>query len=270
MMPEDEHQYNDSNRAFLQAFMAKGALTLKEAKPILARIFSAHGKCTLDLLNPTRANFLLFVEGTETVENDVTEEDLLSYIAAANDAISFFDLEIRSMLSQTDHTRIWALVNTTSDPMTQLATTHSADEISFLKRLLDAMFETYNTPRQEVMAITAMQAVRLHKNPSESQANNTQNGAMTQGSSGKGLTMADAERTLESFVEEGWFEKSHSGFFTLSPRALMELKHYLVTTYNGPSDEEDGEDEERIERIKNCYACRELITVVTPLLPSHE
>ncbi|KAI9786244.1 MAG: hypothetical protein M1839_007655 [Geoglossum umbratile] len=197
-------------------------------------------------------------KGTGTAESDVTESDLLSYVAAANAAISFFDLEIRSMLSQVDRTRVWALVNTTSDPMTQLATTHSADEISYLKRLLNAMFETYNTPRQEVMAITGMQAVRLHKNPSESQANNTQNGSMTQGNAGKGLSMADAERTLDGFVEEGWFEKSRNGFFTLSPRALMELKHYLITTYNGPSDEEDGEDE---EKIKNCHACKELITM---------
>jgi hypothetical protein len=161
------------------------------------------------------------------------------------------------MLSQVDRTRIWALVNTTSDPMTQLATTHSADEISFLKRLLDAMFETFNTPRREVMAITAMEAIRLHKNSSEPQANNTQ------GVAGKGLTMADAERTIKSFVEEGWFEKSPDGFFTLSPRALMELKQYLINTYNGAGDDED-DDEERVERIKNCYACKELITVVSP------
>ncbi|KAH0564928.1 hypothetical protein GP486_001683 [Trichoglossum hirsutum] len=243
-MSDDENQYaqyNDSNRAFLQAIMARGALTLKDARPILAAIFTAH-------------------EGTETAENDVTEADLLSYVAAANDAISSFDLEIRSMLSQVDRTRIWALVNTTSDPMTQLATTHSADEISYLKRLLDAMFEVRNTPRREVMAITEMDAVRLHKNPSESQVNNTQGGGATQGSAGKGLTMTDAERTIKGFVEEGWFEKSPNSFYTLSPRALMELKHYLINTYNGTGDDED-DDGERVERIKNCYACKELITV---------
>jgi hypothetical protein len=33
--------YNDSNRAFLQAIMARGTLTLKEGKMILAAIFSA-------------------------------------------------------------------------------------------------------------------------------------------------------------------------------------------------------------------------------------
>lgn len=33
-------QYGDANRAFLQAFMAQGSMTLKEAKPILAAIFT--------------------------------------------------------------------------------------------------------------------------------------------------------------------------------------------------------------------------------------
>jgi hypothetical protein len=33
-------QYNDGNRAFLQSFLARGTLTLKEAKPMLAAIYS--------------------------------------------------------------------------------------------------------------------------------------------------------------------------------------------------------------------------------------
>ena len=40
----EESQYNDSNRAFLQAFIARNPLTFEDAKPILASIFSAHGK----------------------------------------------------------------------------------------------------------------------------------------------------------------------------------------------------------------------------------
>jgi hypothetical protein len=39
----DENGYNDSNRAFLQAFMARSTMTFEEAKPVLAAIFSAHG-----------------------------------------------------------------------------------------------------------------------------------------------------------------------------------------------------------------------------------
>ena len=38
-----EDGYNDSNRAFLQAFMARSTMTFDEAKPVLAAIFSAQG-----------------------------------------------------------------------------------------------------------------------------------------------------------------------------------------------------------------------------------
>lgn len=189
---------------------------------------------------------------------DISEADFNNYVSAANNAISQFDFEIRSTYSQNDRTRIYALVNTTSDPIMQLATTHTADEISFLKRVLDAIFETNNTRRQEILAISSMQAVRLHKNVSSGE---TQNGGATQGSAGQGLTMAQAEKTLESLVDEGWFEKSKSGYYSLSPRALMELRGWLQETYNEPADEE--EEGGRIDRIKLCQACREIVTVVS-------
>lgn len=38
-----EGGYDDSNRAFLQAFMARSTMTFSEAKPLLAAIFSAQG-----------------------------------------------------------------------------------------------------------------------------------------------------------------------------------------------------------------------------------
>lgn len=45
----DEDGYNDSNRAFLQAFMARSTMTFEEAKPVLAAIFSVHGAVLYDL-----------------------------------------------------------------------------------------------------------------------------------------------------------------------------------------------------------------------------
>ncbi|KAI9785418.1 MAG: hypothetical protein M1816_000433 [Peltula sp. TS41687] len=239
---DETAQYNDSNRAFLQAFLARGSLTFKEARPILAAIFTAY-------------------EGKQTRPQDVSEGDFNSYVSAANDAISPFDLSIRSTLSQHDRTRIYALVNTTSDPITQLATTHTADEISFLKRLLDAMFETFNTTQQEVMAINSMQAVRLHK-PSGGRLNETQNGSATQESEGQGLTMVGAEKMLKDLVQEGWFEKSTAGFYSLSARALIELEHYLLSTYNVmDEDEEMDERERRQDKVKLCAACKEIVTI---------
>ena len=193
----------------------------------------------------------------------MTQSDFNSYISAANNAISPFDLEIRSSYHQITRTRIYALVNSTSDPITQLATTHAADEISFLKRVLDAMFETYNTQRHEIMAITSMQAVQLAKAPTEDRRQ-TQNGIETQGSAGQSLTQVQAEKTMNTLVEEGWFEKSQKGFYSLSPRALMELRGWLWETYNDIDDEEEEDDDEGSvsKKIKLCFACKEIITTV--------
>jgi len=206
----------------------------------------------------------VITEGRETLPGDVTEEDFQSYVSAANTAISPFDLEIRSTYHQVSRTRTYALVNTTSDPITQLATTHSPDALAFLKRVLDAMFETYNTKRHEIMAITSTQAVQLHKAPSEGNRRETQNGSTTQGSTGQGLTMVQAEKVLQGLVEEGWFEKSRKRFYSLSPRGLMELRGWLIETYNDVGDDE--EEEEPVPKIKTCFACKEIITVVCILL----
>ena len=203
------------------------------------------------------ANLMTAQEGRETLTNDITEAVFNNYVSICNNAISPFDLEIRSTLSQHDRKRVYALVNTTSDPATQLATTHTPEEISYLKRVLDAMFETYNTAREEVMAITSLQALRLTRAP----RTEMQNGEATQGSVGQGLTQSQAERMLDSLVAEGWFELSQNGYYSLSPRALMELRGWLLETYNEPVDEED-EDDERIERVKLCRACKEIVTVV--------
>ncbi|KAI4108449.1 MAG: hypothetical protein L6R37_001053 [Teloschistes peruensis] len=237
-MSEDDEQWNDCNRAFLQAFMARSTLTLEEAKPLLAAIQIAY-------------------ERKETLVEDIIEADLNSHIAAANTRISPFDLEIRSTFHQTTRKRVYALVNSTSDPIIQLATVHTADEISFLKRVLDAMFETYNTSRHEIMAITSMQAVRLAK-PSDNDRRETQDGA--QGGAGQGLKMFEAEKMLKTLVDEGWFEKSKRGYYSLSPRALIELRGWLIETYNDV-DEDDEDDDERMPRIKQCAACKEIVTM---------
>ena len=123
------------------------------------------------------------------------------------------------------------------------------------------MFETYNTPRHEVMAITSMQAIKLHKSPTED-VRQTQNGTETQGSAGQSLTMGQAEKMMKTLVEEGWFEKSIKGFYGLSPRALMELRGWLWETYNDVEDDEE-EDGRVSKKIKQCFACKEIITTVS-------
>lgn len=195
-------------------------------------------------------------EQKDVAVEDITIEDLNSYITAANTAISPLDFEIRSTLDQQSRTRIYALVNTTSDALTQLATTYSADEIAFVKRVLDAMFESKNTMRCEAMCIKGIEAINTCAKAGDSQRRESTQG----GPSKSELSMKDAERMLGKMVEEGWFERSAKGFLSLSPRALMELRGWLVETYNEEADDEgDG-----VERIKFCHACKEIVTVVNP------
>lgn len=163
------------------------------------------------------------------------------------------------------------MVNTTSDGLTQLATLHTAEEIAFVKRVLDAMFEKYNTPRIEAMCLDSMQANKLRIPPpppedatmadeAEEDNGNEEGGAATQQQQQtqtlKGLKSSEAEAVMLNMVDEGWFEKTSEGLYMLSSRALLELRSWLVDAYNDP-EAEDGE----WRRVKHCAACREIVTV---------
>ncbi|OAG41171.1 hypothetical protein AYO21_04551 [Fonsecaea monophora] len=229
--------YSDANKAFLQAFLARSVLTLETAKPIIAACSS-------------------FQEKREVLPQDVTVEDLNDYIAEANRRLSPLDLEIRSTFHQQTRERVYALVNATSDPLTQLATTYTADEIVYVKKLLDAMFDGQNNRgKREAMCISGIDAIQVGRTPLRRQASEeNENGA--QSSAGM-LGAKDAENMLHRMQSEGWLEKSRAGFYSLSPRALMELKGWLVDTYN-----DEDEDGNKKEKIKFCHACKEIITVM--------
>ncbi|KAJ5350581.1 hypothetical protein N7541_008308 [Penicillium brevicompactum] len=240
--------YDDRNRAFLQAFMGRSTMTFEDAQPLLAAIMSVG----------TTPCVTRDAGGERVDPSDVTDEQFYAYLNAANQAISPFDFEIRSSLPQDPQSaqedappkRIWALVNNTSDPLTQLATTYTADEISFLKRLLDYMFHTNNTVRTEGLCAAQLQAVGLHKAPANANPP-TDDPTQTQSAASQSLTMTQAEKMILHLIEEGWFEKSRKGYLTLTPRALMELRGWLVNEYN-----DDG-----ATKIKFCAACKDLITV---------
>jgi len=229
--------YGDPHRAFLQAIMSRGTLTFEEAQVVIAAILTVERKSEAPI-----------------PPDSITQTVVDQFIAKAREAVSPLDYDIRSILHQVHKERVWAFINTHSDPSTQLATSHTPDEISYIKRLLDAMFETFNTSRMELMCITQQQAVKLAR-PNRSRESTGPNGA-SQSSSDRGLKHSEVLDLLNSLVAEGWLERSRSGFYSLTPRFLLELRPWLTETYNDP-DIEDGE----WQRIKFCEACKEAVTV---------
>lgn len=114
------------------------------------------------------------------------------------------------------------------------------------------------------MAVTSIQALKCAKPSAE--ASRRQSGAtqtLASQASSSGLTAAQAEKVLENMEQEGWFELSKRGFYSLTPRALMELRGWLIETYNDDASdsEEDDEQAEPRQRIKLCQACKEIVTI---------
>lgn len=266
-IPEDE-DYNWTHRAILQAFQTHGVLTVDAIKAVLASILTAY--------NPERP----------WSEGDITQPQITSTIQTINARIEPFDFEIRNTREQRTKETLYALVNSTSDSLTQLATKFSPGEIAYIRRLLDYMFEINNTPSCQVMALKHAEASQLSRpsrrsrpsqfnsttttnmnadddddgdnnNNNDNTNTNHRNGDGSQAAD-TGITIAEADAVLTRLVNESFFQKSRLGYFSLAPRALMELRAYLKETYNETADEaEDGV--ERI-RIYDCEGCRELVT----------
>lgn len=200
--------------------------------------------------------------------DEVTQSTLNDFVDMVNNAISIFDLEIRTSRRQdpkenqedssTPPTLVYALVNTTSDALTQLATTYTADEIAFVKRVLDYMFEENNNRRCEGMVISSIHAVRLSKAGGDRRRSTNVGTQQPEGGAAQNLTMQQAQAVMKSLTEEGWLEQSSKGNYSLSPRALMELRTWLVAEYN--YEDMNGRMQ---HRIKFCAACKDLITVVS-------
>ncbi|KAF9697176.1 hypothetical protein EKO04_005022 [Ascochyta lentis] len=240
----DEEAYTYVHRVFLQSFFTHGVMTVDEIKPVLAAIMTAH--------NPDRP----FPEG------DVTQQGLITpIIQTINFKLEPYDFEIRHTRDQTSKETTYALVNKTSDSLTQLATRFSAGEIAYIRRLLDAMFDTNNTPTREILAVKQMDASQLARprrgRQSQATAPADEDASASQAAD-TGITIAEADNVLDALVADQFLRLSRAKYYSLAPRALMELHSYLKETYN--ETPEDGDDDEPLIRIRDCEGCREIVT----------
>jgi hypothetical protein len=193
-------------------------------------------------------------------EGDVTQPFITSTIQTINAKVEPYNFEIRSTRNQHTKTLTYAFVNKTSDSLTQLATRFNANEIAYIRRLLDAMFETNNTPTREIMAVKQMDASQLARPQRSRQsqaASMLGNGDAQSQAADTGITIQEADNVLDTLLGDNFLQLSRSRYYSLAPRALMELTPYLKETYNEPAIDED--DEPTI-RIRDCEGCKEIMT----------
>ncbi|KAK3939872.1 Nse1 non-SMC component of SMC5-6 complex-domain-containing protein [Diplogelasinospora grovesii] len=255
--------YDDTNRAFVQGFMARGTMTFPQGQRMLAGILSAKN-------------------GNRVDPQSVTLGQFESYIGKARAAVASLDFDIRRAKHQARRGEIyWAFINVADDPVSRFATVRTPAELSYIKRLLDAMFDDYNTPRMEVMAVDEAQALKKSRPPAQQrqslggqstqapsrrvddedeegggeEGQDTQAGPATAQTIDKGLKHSEVLGLLSSLLEQEWLELSEDGFYSLSPRALMELSEWLMDRYNDPEAEE-----KEWQRIKTCGHCKEIVT----------
>jgi len=134
-------------------------------------------------------------------------------------------------------------VNTTSDPLAELATIHSPSEIAYFRALVAAICTSANDLHEEVYAIKTTDAINLSSD------------------NGVGLTKTGGTVAIDSFIREQWLEKSSKGFISLSERSLLELQAYLLDTFNDVEGD-DVEGGTRTQNLHLCHACREIVTRV--------
>jgi hypothetical protein len=262
----EEDGYNSTHIALLHAFITHSVLSVDEIKPIIAYIITAHSSSLSDPHHPHPPLTNLTDPDRPWTEGDVTQPHLTSMIQTVNSKIAFFDYEIRSSRDQISKELVYALVNNSSDDLTQLATTFTASEIAYVRRVLDYMFDNNNTPNRQVMAIKhteASQLARLSKSRNrqsqrQSQINNGGDAEDTQAAADTGISITEADAVLDALVSSAFFQKSNMGYYSLAPRALMELRAYLKETYNEAADE--NEHGREVVRIKDCEGCREIVT----------
>jgi len=188
---------------------------------------------------------------------DVTLPTITNAMQTVNAKIGHYDFEIRSTKDQQTKLQCYALVNKTSDALTQLATKFSPSEIAYIRRLLDQMFETNNTPTRELLALRHTEASQLARarKGRQSQVNGDADGEASQPAD-LGISIQEADNVLAALLDEQFLTKSHANYYTLAPRALMELRAYLKETYNEDASESDAP----VIRVHDCEGCQEIVT----------
>ncbi|KAG8809357.1 hypothetical protein FRC17_003482 [Serendipita sp. 399] len=161
----------------------------------------------------------------EEIESQANPAEIGEYIQEVNETLVPLSIEFKSRIDEVSGKRIWAMVNIMDGDIAQIATEYSAAEINYYKAIVDLIV----LAPADAFSVSSMLAIREVQNVKG------------------GLTKAQGELTLRSFVVNGWLYKTKRGRYALSSRALIELELYLRNLFG--------------DSIPECSQCMELCTL---------
>ncbi|KAI7897821.1 Nse1 non-SMC component of SMC5-6 complex-domain-containing protein [Cokeromyces recurvatus] len=194
-----DNTYNDSHRLFIQSMFSKRIITEDDALKLYDQV------CELTGLPAT--------------------EDYPLFISSLNEELAELDYSLRISHDERDGIAYLTLVNVKQDPVTELATTFTPIEISYIREL----FEKIITADNENFALSTRAAINLgHSVESR-------------------LTLKDTQDILDRLVQDRWIAMEEKGVYYLDTRAIAELQSYFREQYS--------------DIVKECTTCLDFITM---------
>lgn len=210
--------YTDAERALLQYVMSVGIASLDS----LTTVYDKLKKCEDPLGDGTPA---VDVEGFEQRK----VEDAIDKI---NDKLHLLGFEISKTKSQDTQDLYYTYINTITDTPSKISTQHSPKEIEVIKRIIEKILVECE---DESYIITSSDALKICNRSAS-------------------FSASEGEHFLKSLVDEGWLNRSMKGRYSLSIRALTELKRTFIEKY-GIKNNDNSEGQ-----ISLCKGCDEIVT----------
>lgn len=171
----------ESQRLFLRSLMSKQFLSEKETRNMYRKACNAFG-------------------------DDGAPENFVNFVEAVNKNLRSLDMEIRQGISEDSGAVHYGLVNTAEDEHSKMATDFSPNEITFFKKVMDAIVTSTDG------TVSSLEAMNIGPDLE------------------KRINITRAEELLRRLVKDQWMSES-TGSYSLGPRAMLELHPYLKRVY---------------------------------------
>ncbi|KXJ21232.1 non-structural maintenance of chromosomes element 1 homolog [Exaiptasia diaphana] len=181
----------DSHRLFLRTLMTRPFLPEREVKRV-------------------------YQQCCEAFDEDYSSDQFQPFLAKVNKIIQPLFLEVKAGVSENEGIKYYALINTTEDEHSKMATDYTPNDIAFFKKAIDLII---NSDDGSVSSMDLMNvASDLEKK----------------------MLCTYAEKLLKRLVDDKWLTES-SGIYYLGGRAMIDIDQYLKREYK--------------DDLSNCMMC---------------